>query len=129
MGDLGKEPLDLLTGEGFGQGVPAPDKVTGLHGIPAHQLLLHAKGKKVLQRIEPPVDRRPRPAVVMLAFHKLVDLAKGDLGQGHGDLGKEQAQIEGIIRDGMGGELPALQVRSKPVDGGLADVVHGLPPV
>ena len=48
MGDLGKEPLDLLAGEGFGQGAPAPDKVTGLDGIPAHQLLLHAKGKKVL---------------------------------------------------------------------------------
>ena len=28
MGDLGKEPLDLLTGEGFGQGMPTPDKVT-----------------------------------------------------------------------------------------------------
>ena len=42
----------------------------------------HAKGKKVLQRIQAPVDRRPRPAVVMLAFHKLVDLTKGDLGEG-----------------------------------------------
>jgi hypothetical protein len=121
--------LDLLTGEGFGQGAPAPDKVTRLDGIPAHQLLFHAKGKKVLQRIEPSVDRRPRPAVVMLAFDKLVDLAKGDLRQGHGYLGKEQAQIEGIIRDGMGGELAALQVGPKPVNGGVADVVHGLPPV
>ena len=83
----------------------------------------------MLQRIEPAVDRRPRPAVLMLVLHKLVDLAKGDLGQGHGDLGKEQAQIEGITRDGMRRELPALQVRPKPVDGGLADVVHGLPPV
>src|SRR5499427_1793456 len=129
MSDLGKEPLDLLAGEGFGQGAPTPDKVTGLHGIPSYQLLLYAKGKKVLQRIQAPVDRRPRPAGVMLAFHKLVDLAKGDLSQGHGDLGKEQAQIEGITRDGMRRELPALQVRSKPVDGGLADVVHGLPPV
>jgi hypothetical protein len=129
MGDLAKEPLDLLTGEGFGQGAPAPDKVTGLDGIPSHQLLLHAKGKKVLQRIEPPVDRRPGSAVVMLAFDKLVDLTKGHLRKGHGHLGKEQAQIKGIIRDGMGGELAALQVRPKPVDGGLADVIQGLPPV
>jgi len=28
MIDLGKQPLDLLTGERFGQGAPAPDKVT-----------------------------------------------------------------------------------------------------
>ena len=83
----------------------------------------------MLQRIEPAVDGRPGAAVLMLVFHKLVDLAKGDLGQRHGDLGKEQAQIEGITRDGMGGELPALQVGPKPVDGGLADVVHGLPPL
>jgi len=41
--------LDLLAGEGFGQGAPTPDKVTGLHGIPSYQLLLHAKGKKVQQ--------------------------------------------------------------------------------
>src|SRR6516164_2908778 len=75
MGDLGKESLDLLPGEGFGQGAPTPNKVAGLHRIPVHQLLLQAKGKKVLQRIEPLVDRRPRPTVVMLAFHKLVDLA------------------------------------------------------
>jgi hypothetical protein len=99
------------------------------HRIPSYQLLLYAKGKKVLQRIEPPVDRRPGPAEVMLAFHKLLHLAKGDLGQGHGDLGKEQAQIESITRDGMCRELPALQVGPKPVDGGLADVVHGLSPV
>jgi hypothetical protein len=65
----------------------------------------------------------------MLAFDKLVDLAKGDLGQGHGHLGKEQAQIKSIIRNGMGGELSASQVCPKPVDGGLADIVHELPPV
>jgi hypothetical protein len=129
MGNLGKEPLDLLTGEGFGQGTPTPDKVTGLDGIPAYPLLLQAKGEKVLQRIESPVDRRPRPAMVMLALHKLVDLAKGDLGQGHRDFGKEQAQIQGVIRDGMRRELPTLEVRPKPVDSGLANVVPGLPPV
>ena len=71
MSDLGKEPLDLRTGEGFGQGAPTPDKVARLHGIPAHQLLLHAKGKKVLQGIKSAVDRRPGAAVVMLMLHKL----------------------------------------------------------
>src|SRR5262252_7339514 len=129
MGDLGKEPLDLLAGEGFGQGASTPDKVTGLDRIPAYPLLLQAKGKKVLQRIEPPVDRRPSPAMVMLALHELVDLAKGDLGKGYRDCGKEQTQIQGITRDGMRRELPTLQVRPKPAVGGLADVVHGSPPV
>jgi hypothetical protein len=46
MGDLGKELLDLLLGERFGQGTPAPDKVTGLDGITGHELLLETKVKK-----------------------------------------------------------------------------------
>ena len=65
----------------------------------------------------------------MLVLHKLVHLAKRDLGEGHGDLGKEQVQIKGITRDGVCRELPAFQIRPKPVDSGLADVVHSLPPL
>jgi hypothetical protein len=102
--------------------------VTGLHGIACHPLLVEAKVKKMLERIEPAVDRCPRPAVLVLPFHKLVDLAKRDLGERHGHVGKEEAQINGITHDGMCRELPALQVGPKPVDGGLADVVHRLPP-
>ena len=94
MVDLGKQALDLLAGERFGQGTPTPHKVTGLDGVPHHPLLVQAKVKKVLQGIEPPVDRRPRPAVLMLVLHKLVDLAKGDLGEGDSHLRKEQAQIQ-----------------------------------
>ena len=40
MGDLAKQQLDLLPGERFGQGTPAPDKVTGLDGIAGHNLLI-----------------------------------------------------------------------------------------
>jgi hypothetical protein len=92
-------------------------------------LLVQAKGKKVLQRIEAAVDGRPGAALLMLPFHKVVDLAKGDLRQGHGGLGKEQAQIQGRTRHGMRRELPALEGRPKPIEGGLADIVHRLPPL
>ena len=108
MVNLGKQPLHLLAGERFGEGTPPPHKVTGLDGVPRHPLLVQAKVKKVLQGIEPPVDRRPRPAVAMLILHKLVDLVKGDLGEGEGHLRKEQTQIQGITHDGMRRELPAL---------------------
>src|SRR5262249_23311707 len=128
MGDLGKEPLDVLPGESFGQGAPAPDKMTRLHRIAPDALLVQTEVKKMLQGIEPAVHGRPRAAMLMLVLHKLVHLAKRDLGEGHGDLGKEQVQIKGITRDGVCRELPAFQVRPKPVDSGLADVVHRLPP-
>ncbi len=65
----------------------------------------------------------------MLVLHKLVDLAKGDLRQGHSHLRKEQAQIQGITRDGVCRELSTFQIRPKPVQGSLADVIHGLPPL
>ena len=129
MVDLGKEALDLLPREGFGQGTPAPHKVTRLDRVPHHQLLVQAIVKKVLQGIEPPIDRRPRPAVVMLVFHKLVDLAKRHLGEGDGHLRKEQVEITGITRDGMRRELPALQVQAKPVHSSLTDVIHPVPPL
>jgi len=115
MVDLGKQALDLRAGEGCGEGTPTPDKVTGLDGVPHHPLLVQAKVKKVPQGIEPPIDGRPRSAVLMLLVHKLVDLTKGDLGEGDRHLRKEQAQIQGITRDGMRRELPALQVQAKPV--------------
>src|SRR5712691_4987843 len=79
MVDLGKQPLDLLPREGFRQGAPTPDKVTGLDRIASHELLVETKVKKMFQRIEPAVDRRPGAAMLMLHLHKLVDLAKGDL--------------------------------------------------
>src|SRR6266849_5480186 len=113
MVDLGKQPLDLLPGEGVRQGAPTPDKVTGLDRIASHELLVETKVKKMFHRIEPAVDRRPGAAMLMLHLHKLVDLAKGDLCQGHGDLSKEQAQIDGITHDGVRRELPALQVGPK----------------
>jgi hypothetical protein len=50
---------------------PAPDKVTGLDGITSDQLLIHTKVKKMLERIEPPVDGRPCPVILMLHLHKL----------------------------------------------------------
>jgi hypothetical protein len=62
-----------------------------LTGFPITQLLTQAKVKKVLQGIQPPVDRRPRPAVLMLPFHKLVHLAEGDLSERHLHVSKEQA--------------------------------------
>src|SRR5882762_6007609 len=96
MGDLSKEPLHLLPGEGFGQGAPAPDKMTGLHGIASHELLLEAKVKKMLQRIEPAVDGRPRTAVLMLGLHKIVHLAKRHLGEGDGHHRKKHVEIERI---------------------------------
>jgi hypothetical protein len=129
MVDLAKQLLDLRSGEGFGQGMPAPDKMTRLDGMTSHDLVVEAKVKKMLQRIEAAIDGRPRPAVLMLPFDKLVHLARGDLGERHGDLGKKQAQIDRVTRDGVCGELSPLQVRPKPVDGGLADVVHRLPPL
>jgi hypothetical protein len=49
--------------------------------------------------------------------------------RGDSHLRKEEAQIEGRARDGVGRELPALQVGPKPVDRDLADVVHGLSPL
>jgi hypothetical protein len=129
MGDLGKQPLHLLAGEGFGQGAPAPDKVTGLHRITSYELLVETKVKKMLECIESAVDRRPGTPLVMLVLHKLVHLVKGDLGERDRDLGKEQAEIEGITRDRVRRELPALQVRLKPVYSGLADVIPRLPPL
>jgi hypothetical protein len=80
----------------------------------------------MLDRIEPPVNGRPCAAVLMLPLHKLVDLAKRYLGKGNSDGPKEQAQIEGIARNGMPGELPTLQICLKPINGGLADVIHRL---
>src|SRR5882762_3615175 len=76
MGDLGKEPLDVLPGEGFGQGAPAPDTMTRLDGIAPDVLLLQTEVKKMLQGIEPAVHGRPRAAMLMLVLHKLVHLAK-----------------------------------------------------
>src|SRR6266481_8396817 len=113
MVDLAKQLLDVLSGEGFGQGMPAPDKMTRLDGITSHDLLVEAKVKKMLQRIEAAIDGRPRPAVLMLPFDKLVHLAIGDLGERYGDLGKKQAQIDRVTRDGVGGELSPFQVRPK----------------
>src|SRR5262245_54829285 len=76
MSDPGKEPWDLLPGEGFGQGTPAPHKVTRLDRVAHHQLLVQAIIKKMLERIEPPVDRRPGAALLVLVLHKVVHLAK-----------------------------------------------------
>src|SRR4029434_11131378 len=101
MGDEAKQSLHLLQGERFGQGTPAPDKVTGLDGITRHELLLQTKVKKMLQRIEPPVDGRPRAALLMLVLHKLVHLRKRHLGEGDRSRGKKYVEIEGITRDGM----------------------------
>jgi hypothetical protein len=75
MVDLGKEALDLLAGERFGEGTSTPHKVTRFDGVPHYPLLVEAKVKKVLQGIEPAVDRCPRAAVAMVVLHKLVDLA------------------------------------------------------
>jgi hypothetical protein len=129
MGDLRKESLHLLPRKGFGEGAPAPDKMTGLDRIARHPLLVEAKVKKMLQGVEAAVDSGPRAVVLMLPFHKLVDLVKGDAGERHGALGEKQAQITRVTRDGVGGELSPSQVRLKPVDGGLADIVHRLPPL
>jgi hypothetical protein len=85
----GNLPMDWVADiRGICKGAPAPDKMTGLHGITSHELLLQAKVKKVLQRIEPAVDGCPRTAMLMLVLHKVIHLTKGDLGQGHSDLGK-----------------------------------------
>jgi hypothetical protein len=82
MVDSGEEPLDLFSGQGFGQGPPTSDEMTGLDGIALDELLIETHVKKMLQGIEPSVDGRPRSAVLMLVLHKLVDFAKGDLGEG-----------------------------------------------
>jgi hypothetical protein len=89
MLDLGKQALDLLAGERFGQGAPAPYKVARLDRIAADELLVEAKVKKMLKRIEPAVDRRPGTAVPMLVLYKLVHLSKGNLRQGDRHLRKE----------------------------------------
>src|SRR6266446_3495058 len=91
MGDLRKEPLHLCPSQGFGEGAPAPDKMTGLDWIACHPLLVEAKVKKMLQRIEAAVDGRPGTAMLMLVLHKLVDLVQGDAGKWHGDLSEKQA--------------------------------------
>jgi hypothetical protein len=91
MVDLGKQPRDLLPGEGFGQGAPAPDEMTRLDGIAPDELLVQTTVKNMLQRIQASVDGRPRPAVLMRPRHQLVDLAQGHLGQGPGSLAKEEA--------------------------------------
>jgi hypothetical protein len=129
MVDVGKEPLDLLPGERFRQGPPASDETTGLDGIARDELLVETKVKKMLERIEPPGERRPRAAVVMLYLGELIDLAEGYLGEGDGNLGKEEAHIYGITRDSVRREPPSLQIGPKAVDGGLADVIHGLSPI
>ena len=85
--------------------------MTGLDRIACHPLLVEAKVKKMLQGIEASVDGGPRAAVLMLPFHKLVNLVKGDASEWHGDLGEKQAQINRVIRDGVGGELAPCQVR------------------
>ena len=90
MVNAGEEPLDLLSGQGFGQGPPTSDEMTRLDGIARDQLLVETHVKKMLQRIEPSVDGRPRSAVLMLVLHKLVDLAKGDLGEGNSHLVKKR---------------------------------------
>ena len=65
----------------------------------------------------------------MLRLDELVHLAKGDVGEGDRHLSKEQAQINGITHHGMRRELTPLQVRPKPVDSRLEDIVHGLSPL
>src|SRR5439155_7420203 len=117
MGDLRKELLDLRPSQGFGEGAPTSDKMAGLDRIARHPLLVEAKVKKMLQRIEAAVDGRPGAAMLMLVLHKLVDLVKGDAGKRHGDLSEKQAQIERVTRNGVGGELATCQVRLKSVDG------------
>jgi hypothetical protein len=129
MGNVGKEPLDLLPGERFRQGPPTSDEMAGLDGIARDELLVKTKVKKMLERIGPPVDRRLGAAVVMRRLGELIDLAEGYLGEGDGHLGKEEAQIHGITRDGVRRESPSLQIGPEAVDGGLADVIHGLSPV
>src|SRR4029453_9561270 len=99
----------------------------GLTGLPGTSCCSRQKSKKMLQRIEPPVDGRPRAALLMLVLHKLVHLTKRHLGEGDRSRGKKYVEIEGITRDGMHRKLPALEVCPKPIDGGLADSVHTLP--
>ena len=93
MGDAAKQSLHLLQGERFGQGTPAPNKVTGLDGIASHDLLLQTKVKKMFERIEPTVDRRPRTSLLMLVLHKVVHLAKRHLREGDGHRRKKHMQI------------------------------------
>jgi hypothetical protein len=92
-------------------------------------VLVEAKGKNMLERIAAAVAGRPGAAMLMLVLHKLVDLVTGDAGKRHGDLSEKQAHIERVTRDGMGGALAPCQGRLKPVDGGLADSLHRLPPL
>src|SRR5437870_2263614 len=80
----------------------------------------------MLERMEPPVDGRPCPAGLLLPRHTRVDLPTGHLGEGNGDGSTEQAPIAGIARDGVPGELSALQVRLNPGHGGLAHIVPRL---
>src|ERR1700752_206137 len=59
MVDAGEESLDLRSGEGFGQGPPTSDEITGIYGIAPDKLLVETHVKKMLQGIEPTVDGRP----------------------------------------------------------------------
>ena len=63
----------------------------------------------MFERIEPTVDRRPRTSLLMLVLHKVVHLAKRHLREGDGHRRKKHMQIQGITREGMRRELPALK--------------------
>ena len=82
----------------------------------------------MFQGIEPAVDRRPGAAVDVGA-HKLVDLAKGDLGEGDSHLRKEQAQITRITRDAMARRTVCGAPSTAETDRGRSgvDVIQALP--
>jgi hypothetical protein len=110
-------PIDLRQLEGSHLG--DPEATAAAHENRARSLgwVSGAKSRRM--------DHRPSPAVVMRTFHTRLHLTTGDLSEEPRDLGKKQAQIEGITRESMRRALPTLPVRSQSGDGGLADVVQG----
>ena len=110
MVDLGKQSLDLLAGECFGEGTPAPNKVTGLDGVPGHETPLDEKVKKVFEGMQAPMHRGRREALLLLVFQEALHVLKRYRLEGVRDGGKEEAQIKGITLDRMPGVLPPLKI-------------------
>ena len=124
--DLRTQPLHLVLREGFGQG-PAPAyHVTRCNRVTYDAPLLNQRVKEMFQRMQAPMERRGGEPLVVLPVHNLFDVAKRDLGERLRTRGKEQLEIEGRAREGMGGVVAALERRSEAIDGLANRVVHGL---
>src|SRR5262249_5513340 len=118
MGDLGKEGLDLVLREVFGERSSTPEEMGRLDWIDRQGVALHHEIlKKVFDRMQTAVDRRRSEVDLALLLDEGVDIAPGHCTGVLGERREKQAQVPAIILDGVGRIVPPVEVRTEVVNG------------